>query len=88
MDKTSPLKIKGYEDCCPICYEYWSTISAPPWVLGCAHMICEKCYLTQRLINKVCPICREKYELRQKKRRKSRRFIDKKLWINNDDGLV
>src|SRR5271170_5746181 len=73
MDKSSPLKIKGYEDSCPICYEHWSTVSAAPWVLGCSHMICEKCYLKQRLINKFCPICREKYDLKKKRKTKTKR---------------
>jgi len=73
MDKSFPLKIKGYENNCPICYEYWSTVTAPPWVLGCSHMICERCYLKQRSINRICPICREKYDLKKKKKNKNKR---------------
>jgi hypothetical protein len=73
MDKSSPpLKIKGYEDSCPICYEYWSTVSTAPWVFPCGHMICEHCYLKQRLINRTCHICREKYSLKKKKKNKKK----------------
>jgi hypothetical protein len=74
MDKSLlPLKIKGYEDSCPICYEYWSTVAAAaPWVFPCGHMICESCYIKQRLINRTCHICREKYNLRKKKKNKKK----------------
>lgn len=73
MDRASPLKIKGYDDTCPVCYEYWAEVA--PWVFPCGHMICEKCYLKQKKVNRMCCICREKYNLKQnrKKRRNRRR---------------
>jgi hypothetical protein len=76
MDRSSPLKIKGYEDNCPICYEYWSIAAAAPWVFPCGHMICEKCYLKQRLVNRTCHLCREKYCLKKKKKNRRKYRYD------------
>ncbi len=66
-----PIKIKGYEDNCPICYELWN--ESNPWTFQCGHMICERCYLKQRLVNRFCHICREKYCLKKKKKNKRKR---------------
>ena len=71
MDKSAPLKIKGYEDNCPVCYELWN--ESAPWVFPCGHMICEKCYLKQRKVNRMCHICRSKYCLKKQKKRNKRR---------------
>jgi hypothetical protein len=76
MDKLSPFKIKGYDDTCPICYEYWA--EAAPWVFPCGHMICETCYLKQRKVKRECHLCREKFNLKKQRRRRRghRRNID------------
>ena len=68
MDKLSPLKIKGYDDTCPVCYEYWA--EAAPWVFPCGHMICETCYLKQKKIKRECILCREKFNLKHQRRHK------------------
>lgn len=70
MDRATPLKIKGYDDTCPVCYEYWAEVA--PWVFPCGHMICEKCYLQQKKVNRTCCICREKYILKQNRKTKRR----------------
>jgi hypothetical protein len=71
MDRSSPLKIKGYDDNCPICYEYWA--EAAPWVFPCGHMICEKCYLKQKKVKRQCHICRERFNVKQNRKRRGRR---------------
>ena len=73
-----PVKIKGYDPNCPICMEPWYE----PWIFpGCGHMICEKCYLKQRLITTNCHMCREKFKIRSERkcRKKSNKIMHKQI---------
>lgn len=80
MDRVGvPIKIKCYEDNCSICYELWNEIS--PWVYPCGHMICERCYLKQKAINRKCHMCRKKYDLRHRNKKSKEK---KKKEIKND----
>jgi len=71
-----PIKIKGYEDNCPICYELWSKSS--PWTYPCGHMLCEKCYLKQQRINRMCHICRGKYSIKKQKQKQKQKKRNKR----------
>lgn len=70
MDQRTPLKIKAYDDNCPICYELWN--ESMPWVYPCGHMICEKCFLKQRNVNRKCHICREKFMIKNARKHKKK----------------
>ena len=72
---SSPIKLRGFDEKnCPICYEEYENV----WAFPCGHMICEKCYLKQKKLNRICHMCREKYNLsRKRKNRKKNRYVPK-----------
>lgn len=80
----NPIKIKAYEDNCSICYELWNESS--PWVFQCGHMICEKCYLHQKRVKRVCHICRDRYNLKKKRKyKKNRNYVSESETTSESD---
>lgn len=69
-----PIKIRAFENNCPVCYEQWTYVM--PWVLPCGHMICECCHLKQKKVKRLCHICRERYSIRIKRRIKKPKPVD------------
>ena len=74
MEKLKPaaIKVKGFEPKCPICLECWNNNVVLPWVFPCGHMICERCLLKHKEINRKCHMCREKIKLTTQRRKKQK----------------
>lgn len=71
--KPTAIKIQGFEPKCPICFEDWNALKGiGPWVLSCGHMICERCFIKHKKNTKKCHMCREKFNLTKKRRKKQK----------------
>lgn len=57
--------------------EVWG-LKKVPWVLNCGHMICESCLMKYKLKTRKCHMCREKFTIRNKRRKRQKELAIKR----------